>query len=310
MQSTFPKVTMIPVSVGAGVHKTLEDVKRVAATYPVETITVGSYTKEKRDGNAGTTDFVDEILGYGNSKGLPNFGLAGLEQHLPSMASTAQASNKKFVVSISCMSPEDTREVAAFIATTYGVDGIELNTACPNIVQGAKRKPLIGLSKSLMTEYLDALVAADLGRIPVRIKVTPYRDDEIEWCADLLRSRSDLNITHVVATNTIPGCQAFRTDGRMVMPEIGKFGGSGAMLHAWSVGNNQTWNECLRGSAIKTIGAGGADSYQRVMNFARAGSSECQVVGAYAYSPHGVRVINNIYTEALGADIIAGTDQL
>lgn len=291
---------MIPISIGAGALKTVADMKRAcdpSNPYPVDTLTFGSYTQYPRPVNGGITDFVDEVLGYGNSKGLPNDGIEGLERDLPTLAQLAQAANKKLIISISGLNQMENLNLAGIISTTRGIDGIELNTACPNVVEGSGRKPMIGLSRSLMTEHLDALVQAGIGNMPVRVKVTPYRDDEIEWCADLLATYSPLNITHVVACNTIPGCLVFNHRTRKpLMERVRKFGGSGNMVHPWAVGNVDSWKQCLGNHPIQIIGAGGADGGDRVLNFELAGASECQIVGGYVYGG-GIRAVTRTMSE-------------
>jgi dihydroorotate dehydrogenase len=283
------------IVLAAGMIKTAGDVGR-ALELPIGEVTIGSITLEEKIGNHGTTFWADGYGNFYNAIGLKNGGAPYYRAHLPEMTRLIREAGRTMIVSVSGTCMEENASLAQLIThTTGGYAVIELNLACPNVVVGTgDRKPLIGYSSdSTIRGHIQAVGINNVPRTQcVRIKVPPYTDLELlKSVAGIIREMHRIvNITHVVATNTLPGCLPLGNDGREMI-EVGLAGGSGEQLHALAVGNVREWRKHLP-PEIGVIGVGGVREARHVRAFERVGASHCQMAGAFW--EHGPKALTDV----------------
>lgn len=288
-----------PVGNAAGWCKTIEDVRQLAAS-AADFITVGGYTPLPRPGNPGNTFNGETLMGL-NSRGLPNGGETYLEAYGREMVALAHKAGKKIVLNINGFVPDDYAALT-IAAGKAGFDGIEVNTACPNIVEGAKRKPIFFFDIGLSYEVIAAAALALPERMFMLVKVSISSDPEhIVRFAEMLQH---FRVRGVVAANTFPNCLLFRSDWK---PQIetpdstGWAGGSGYVLKAIALGQVNQWRKALP-ETIQVIGAGGVACGPTgygfdVADMLHAGASAVQV--GTAYCVYGPRIFSEIATQYL-----------
>lgn len=264
----------------AGTVKNLADVQwmcKSAATY----IKAGSYTKLPRTGNEpvspGDVLFIDpETFESGNAIGLKNPGMQWCLEHMPEMIRTSHAAGKKFIVSIVGETIEEIVELAS-VFFGLGVDGVEINLACPNVHDKGVHKPLMCEDPMLVAMILLALKRAGLAGKRILLKVSPITDPDLlrQLCMAITVTAI---VTDVVATNTRGG-QRFIRDGKDMLAfrppgtdEVRHVGGqAGRPIHALAVDVVRQLRVRLHRS-VRLFGCGGIFSGDDAYDFHAVGA--------------------------------------
>jgi dihydroorotate dehydrogenase len=262
----------------------------------VAALEYGSFTVHPQPGNektygGPTFDYDPQSGETYNSMGLPNIGMRAAVELAPQIAARAHDLGKIVIYSCSPTNSPDgessvqqaVRLVSAFLGT--GVDLIELNVSCPNIVTSKGRKPILGYDLEAMHELFDSLEAETKGgQDRLGIKLPPYLTEEQQKAimADAEESLSKLDVPQIlqqeemapdiadlllgrdvfsflVACNTIL-CDVPLRNGRPVIKAPGgRAGKSGPATK--EIGREQLsmWHE-LVGGKLEIVSALGVDS--------------------------------------------------
>src|SRR3569833_423486 len=197
----------------AGTVKTVDDVRKLEKS-AVTRITVGSITKEPREGNSGETFYFDEATKTSvNSIGLKNPGIEWYHAagKLNLMRLIAQDNGKELWASVAGFSITEFGELAE-ACFLCGVNGVELNLGCPNIHDGGTSHEIFSLNPELSAEILMDIEArfAMQGK-QIVVNISPASTPKLGRLAHALRVFSTL--TEVVATNTLPKQRLLKPDG-------------------------------------------------------------------------------------------------
>lgn len=249
---------------GTNSEQILREVEELART-PIGAITVGSFTLLPAAGNeaayGGPVYYYDTEteLTY-NSMGLPNIGIAAARQLMPQIINIAHHNNKPVIASVSpaAVTAEtgSTHEQAASLVydmATTGVDLIEVNASCPNVVvDGGGRKPIVGYDIQAMKTLIYTLdeFRHDFST-KIGLKLPPYRSREelavAYEIAKVLTAESQLG--YIATANTIPNQRPESANGEAILSVPNGLGGmSGPATH--EVGREQLrlWRQLVGGS--------------------------------------------------------------
>lgn len=273
---TFDKLV---VGNAGGMVKTLADVERFCKSSATR-ITVGSITMHGRAGNVpvppGDVYFYDEVTGEsGNSLGLPNEGVGYYSKLLPQMVAMAHAAGKELWASVN---GESVEEIVWLVEACFkcGVDGVEINLACPNVHDKGKQKPLFCEDPTLVEDILWRLVKAGFKGKKIGIKVSP--NDNEALIADICHVVQITDIaTEVVCCNTKGGQRFVRNGIDMIafMPP-----GSDEVKHVGGQAGKPIHELCVRVATLYTkhlppdvdvLGVGGNFEAEDAMDFLRVG---------------------------------------
>lgn len=273
---------------GGGMVKTLADVERFCKS-TVTRITVGSITKLGREGNKpvppGDVYYYDEETGEsGNSLGLPNKGEEEYMKLLPRMIEVARMAGKSLWASIVGESVAEIVELT-LVCFACGVDGVEINLACPNVHDKGKQKPLFCNDPELVEQILGKLAASNLKGKQIGIKLSPTLDEKLLNELGHVVFLTDI-VTEVVAANTEPNQRfvrngvdmiAFLPPGSDEVKNVG--GGAGKPLHEKVVAMVRLLKKYLPGY-VRIIGVGGVFTGQDAYDLIEAGASGFQCATA------------------------------
>lgn len=261
-----------PLMNGGGCCKTISDVE-IMATSSAGAIVGGSYTWDESPGNSGKVFKVIEDDGL-NALGLPNPGRKGVARDVPEMAMIAHDAGKKFIVSISCSTPDEYGDLAA-IALEKGADGVEANLACPNKVTAeGKRAPLACYditSTGKIISKIEQCVGVDA---VVWFKVAAYLNrSQLEDAGAMITS---FRVPKAVVTmNTVFGCLDFDEYGEPVI-SVGLAGLSGRAVKRIRLGQVYMLHQALE-EKLPVIAVGGIDSALDIHKSALAGAVAFQM---------------------------------
>ena len=279
----------------AGMCKTLDDVGRFCAA-PITEVNLGSVTALPREGNSGTTFWIDDATGASlNALGLPNPGLEWYRAQMPGIAERVHASGKRLRVSVAGFSVEDYRVLVAGLAGS-DIDTIEVNLSCPNVWDGVDQKPVFALDPGL-TETI-CRMAGDLAprRMALAIKLAPSDPMLLKRLAAIVVESG--RIGEVVAVNTIPNAFAFDDGGRQAMGGNGLAGLGGRPLKPVALGHVKQLRTLLP-ARVSIVGVGGVFEGRDVFDYINAGAAGVQVgTACYAY---GAGVFQDIVAGFLDA---------
>src|SRR3989344_7609922 len=160
-----------PIMNGAGLVKRLEDVREFART-SLSAIVVGSGTMEERLGNSGSVFDGEENLFTVNSLGIPNPGLEYYKRNLPYMVQIAHDHDKALIFSAAGFTPKEFA-ILTEMAFESGVDGVEQNWGCPNIVDGAVQKSVVSFYLRECYEIVEA-TKKEIGDKRFWVKPSPF----------------------------------------------------------------------------------------------------------------------------------------
>ncbi len=269
-----------PLMNGGGCCKMVEHVRELSKS-PAGAVLAGSFTVPKQDGNSGEVFWAGKGMAL-NALGLPNGGLDYLVLHLSEMVAIAHGAGKAFVLNVAGSKPDEYALLTA-LAFDQGVDAVELNFSCGNVVQAdGSRKPLISFNLEIMEETI-SLVEGEVGEdTAVWAKVAPYSDPELlkKAAAVFLRHRV---VKAVTAINTFPCAYGLDEDGKSLIT-VGFAGLSGEALKPVGLGQVKQWRDALQGKIgiiavggistgrdIKEYGLLGADAFQMTTELLRKG---------------------------------------
>ncbi len=271
----------------AGMCKTLDDVERFRAA-PVTEVNLGSVTALPREGNSGTTFWIDDATGASlNALGLPNPGLDWYRAQMPGIAERVHASGKRLRVSVAGFSVDDYRTLVAGLAE-FDIDAIEINLSCPNVWDGVDQKPVFALDPELTETICRAAAAAAPERIALAVKLAPSEPLLLKRLAGIVAGSG--RIAEVVVVNTLPNAFAY-DGGRQAMGGNGLAGLGGRPLKPVALGHAIQLRGLLPGR-ISIVGVGGVFAGQDVADYIAAGAAGVQVgTACYAY---GVGVFQDI----------------
>lgn len=283
----------------AGTAKHMPEVEKLTRS-GVTRITVGSITKEEREGNSGSTYHYDEESGASvNAIGLKNPGMARYQKILPQMVKMAHNADKQLWASVAGFAIIDFGTLV-HECMFAGVDGVELNLGCPNVHDGGTQKPIFSYDPALsekVLQHVRALIEYDGRHCNIAVKISPVPDEVILPLANAI-TRSGI-VTEVVAVNTLPNKRLFLPDGRSVLAF--KAPGSDEVKDTGGLAGTPLLEEGLRvvrgmrehlPNYIKVIGCGGISKGKHLREYLDEGANgfEC----ATAYLEQGPRVFSDI----------------
>lgn len=278
---TFP----YPLMVGGGIVKTHEHVRRLAPTDVVADW--GSIETEESSGNGGR-DYYSHYIEFGgqryllfalNSLGIPNPGMAYVEQHCRDRIKLYEDHGKPLVINISGKSVEDAVELVKR-AIAAGFKVIILNGACPN--KGGL--PILCFDADAVSRLFERL-ATEVGET----------DAVLLWKISAGMPRGILShnkncvieskvFTGMVTCNTVPNGFYYLAGGKPAIHteknNITRGGLSGPAIRPLALDHTQFCADGMPASKV-VFGAGGADSVEAVMDFLRAGATMVQMTTAY-----------------------------
>lgn len=274
---------MIPLSVAAGWVKRPHDINRLITLDPsiLGSVTLGSYTLEPRDGNAGTT-FSSPL----NALGLPNPGIKVACDFLPGIGKRLVDCGMRMRVSIAGFSPKEYADMVERLSTIRWIDTIELNFGCPNVRVDSKQKPIMAFDPSSIAATLELIYEATKRlEVPaLDAKLSPYSDPmQLTRVAEAVsRMRgSYFAIRNVVVCNTFPNAYGFNEDGDPLLTANDGYGGlSGQAMRLIALGNARQFRVQLP-KTIGVIACGGIDSGIAVRDAELVGANEAQIGLAY-----------------------------
>ena len=278
----------------AGMCKTLDDVERFRAA-PITEVNLGSVTALPREGNSGTTFWIDDTSGASlNALGLPNAGLDWYRAQMPGIAERVHGAGKRLRVSVAGFSVEDYRTLVAGLSE-FDIDCIEINLSCPNVWDGADQKPVFALDAELTRTICRMAAEIVPERIALSVKLAPSDPLLLKRLAGIVAATG--RIGEVVAVNTLPNAFAF-DGGRQAMGGNGLAGLGGRPLKPVALGHVVQLRRLLP-AHIPVVGVGGVFAGQDVIDYIAAGAAGVQVgTACYAY---GAGVFQDIVAGFLDA---------
>jgi dihydroorotate dehydrogenase (fumarate) len=209
-----------------------------------------------------------------NSEGLPNKGLG----YYLAPDALAAANGKPYIVSLSGKNLADNLKMLEEACAVPGVSAIELNVACPNVVD----HPIIGYDFAQLSDVLTAVssspaMKSSKGRKPLGLKLPPYFDGpHFESAARIINGFEC--VRYVAAINTVGN--ALVVDSASEAPAIlpkGGFGGlSGPAVKYTALANVRKMRELLR-EGIDVVGVGGVETGEDAFNMILCGATAVQV---------------------------------
>lgn len=254
----------------------LREVDLLAKT-GVGAITVGSFTVPPQEGNK--KKYGDPTYHYDavkkkmyNSMGLPNIGLEKAVALAPEIINRAHDRGKPVIFSGSpADAPESGESVEQARRLVYellqtGVDMVELNVSCPNVVtEGGGRKPIMGYDLESMTMLVDVL-ASEIGEgYNLGVKLPPYISDEekllVPDIAKLFRAKKVFRF--LVTANTIPNQIVLDRNKKPILSVPGGVGGmSGPATKEEGREQLRLWREQTDLDIISALGVDSGEEVQ------------------------------------------------
>jgi dihydroorotate dehydrogenase len=243
---------------------------RTLSRTAIGAITVGSFTVEERAGNeaeyGSPVYWHDSEDGFThNALGLPNIGLTAAKRLLPDLVSIAHDYGKPLIASVSPALSGDGMDNTAQLRLLVeellptGVDLIEINTSCPNVIgRDGVVKPIMGHDTDAMdalVKSLPAWVGSSDGRIG--IKVPPYCGPKTAIISHLSSQLAACpEVGFVTVCNTLPNTSPYSF--LSTPPNVG--GISGPVTKYVGRTQLEMWRNALPPDAIDIISALGIDS--------------------------------------------------
>jgi dihydroorotate dehydrogenase len=291
---------MIPMANAAGQVKLPHEVEPLLAV-PADilpSVTLGSYTLEKRDGNPGKTYWSDRSGAPTsiNALGLPNPGIDEARTFLRDDIRRIRESGKRARISIAGFGISDYAELLR-ISVGLAPDEIEVNLGCPNVRVDGEQKPIFAFD----LEELDAVLSlthrrsGSLGEPDIAIKLSPYSDPFfLAEVAEVLKARLH-GYEKLVLSNTFPNASGFDGVSKPVMgPATDGYGGlAGRAMKHIALGQVRQFRKHLPKTPL--IGVGGISSGIDLLDMQLAGANEVQV--GTAYFERGARIFPAIVAE-------------
>ena len=229
----------------------LRDVETLSGS-AIGGITVGSWTLERRPGNAAEhgepTHYYDpsnnELV---NALGLPNVGIEAGGRMVGEILDIA--GEKPVFFSVSPTAAEKganpVEEAMELVDRLFqaGANIVELNVSCPNIVtDSGARKPLMGHDPASMEKLRQMLSCHPDSEIFARqlgVKLPPYLGvAELRIQHRVAEVLTDMPIAFLTVCNTIPGRRPVTDDKRPILTVPGGSGGGSGPTY-WETGRLQ-----------------------------------------------------------------------
>lgn len=310
---------------GAGIAKTLQDVKRLCTNTDISVITLGSITIEPRLGNPGNTFYHDPDWGYTiNSVGMTNPGKYEYAKILHNIIQLVHTAEKKLVVSVAAIKDYTEYTELFEMCQACGVDAVELNFGCPNVWDAGTSHAPISFDPTQIKRVLAHIKSNVSVRIPVWIKISPIiltptaiRETQTggisqpyfvkhftidrKLLRDIVFAIQPFHfVKAIVSTNTVGQVRILDENHKPVIgpnPQnpSGTGGLAGRSIHDISVEQTQLLREWLP-SHIDVIGAGGIENGQSMKDFIDAGAIAVQVVSKY-WTTNDPGIFSQIATE-------------
>jgi dihydroorotate dehydrogenase len=282
----------------------LDHIEPLAAA--ADCVVVGSITLDRRDGNDGRCEYLEDPLYSVNAWGMPNPGSDGW----PRLALGSQESDRylalkrqgTLMVSLAEFTPLGYS--ALFERLRHWGSGVELNFGCPNVRDQGRLKQLVSFDPPVMARVLDLIEAAkraDGPRTFTGVKLSPYSDPYLlaDVAAVVAESQT---VDYVAVTNTFAGGRAYTRERKRALwtTQTGVVGGiGGEALKPISLANAAMFRELLP-SRVAVVRVGGVSSGEDVWQSYDVGCTGVQV--ATAVMRHGPRVLDRMRQEY--ADIV------
>lgn len=274
--NTLPKI-----GVGAGILKHVRDLttdfgKNILRS-PADFITIGSITKEAREGNPEPRYYYDTETGTSwNSVGLRGDGFGAFMHELSALHALCAEGNKELRLSIS---PVNAGEVSSMIReglsqlnSECGISLLELNAACPNLWGHG----VIARDRDALTNLLEELSVESV-QFPIALKIAP--DTETEMLKLILDLTYTYGISAIVSGNTrmVDTPRDDKGALRLGMPRCGM---AGASIAEGGIRQMERLAElkAKTSSSIKLIACGGIYNGAVLERYIDAGAHETQVV--------------------------------
>jgi len=304
-------VTMLSTSIGdlelpccvynaAGPRTNTQEHLELIADSASGAVLCKSATLEKRTGNPlpRYVELPNEGGGGGtscptsmNSEGLPNAGIDYyISDEVVSALKSSDHPNKPYIVSVSGLKLESNLTMIAMAAAKDGVDGIELNLACPNV----PGKPIVAYDFEQLEDILQHVSELDLHGKSIGVKLAPYFDNtHFERVAATINKH---DIDYVVCTNTIGNGLMVDTDLEMAsIAPNGGFGGiAGGHIKYTALANVRKFRLLLE-PRIKIVGVGGVSTGRDAFDLILCGAAAVQV--GTAHKSEGPSCFNRIAKE-------------
>jgi len=236
----------------------------------VGAIVYGSITFRPRTGNPDPVLHITEDGTSGNLIGLKNFGGEYHRRELPGFVEKTHAYQKPFILNIAGQDLAEYVEIAK-IGVESGVDGIEINLSCGNVVT---QDEVICFNLDLTAQIVNAILNVIPKTISVFVKISPFSNRfALKEMASLL---AHFPITAVVAGNTFPDGFFFDSMGNTVISGRGSAGIGGTALRHISLGNVALLKDTLP-AHIEVIGCGGIATGKHAWEHLRLGAVAVQV---------------------------------
>ena len=247
-----------------------------------------SATLESRAGNP-EPRYWDNDWGSINSMGLPNHGIGYY-------VTVSSQIRKPYFISVNGLTYEDTLEIINKILSRPGIDGIEVNLSCPNIVG----KGQLGYDPEMMRKYLTGVfekLNESSRKLVVGVKLPPYFDfSQFEEIAAVLMS---FPLDFITCINSIGNglIVDYMSEQVVIKPKNGFGGIGGTYVKPTGLANVRKFYEIFQehGSKIKIIGCGGIETGKDAFEYILCGAEMVQV-GTQFYK-EGKKCFSNIRNE-------------
>lgn len=221
-------------------------------------IVVKTATAEFRAGNETPRWYLTE-LGSVNSMGLPNLGYEKYVELMPRL----KEFGKPVIGSMSGMNPGDNETmIEAYDAA--GVDLIEVNLSCPNLVGKGQLGYDFAASRKMM------LSCREKTSRPLGVKLPPYFDGfQFEQMAEVLK---EANVDFIVTINSIGNALVINAEEEqaVIAPNSGFGGLGGRYVKPTALANVHKWHQL---TDLPVIGVGGVVNGTDVFEHLLAGAS-------------------------------------
>jgi dihydroorotate dehydrogenase (fumarate) len=200
-----------------------------------------------------------------NSMGLPNLGYQEYTRILPAL----KTYGKPVIASISGLTPEDSVVIAKSFNNT-GIDAIELNLSCPNVIG----KPQIGYDFEASRKLISKVTK--VSGLPIGVKLPPFFD--ISHIKEMAGVLNNSGISFVTCINS-PGNGLvidIETESTVIHPREGFGGIGGPCIKPFGLANVRKFRELLD-PKISIIGVGGICSGADVFEYILCGADAVQI---------------------------------
>jgi dihydroorotate dehydrogenase len=246
----------------------------------VTAVNFGSITMEPRAGNIGGDFYYQTNTGWSvNALGMPN---RGFREYLPELVELRRwmvARNKKegcrtsLWVSISSgnqLNVDEIYTMASDLQSRVASDVVELNSACPNLETGGKRKPIVCYDAEA---FRISVMAAKFGAgvLPLAVKISPITE------AGLLQKLVDIcleqGVKYLVVANTEPNCYLEKRDGTRALPGMIRGGMGGRYLRPKVEAMIQMIRPWIENTSLRLIAVGGIETGTDACRYLRIGGA-------------------------------------